>query len=86
MFYTYIILSLKDNKYYIGHTQNLKNRLKLHNAGSVHSTKYRRPFKLVYYETFETKKEAYRREMEIKQMKGGIQFKALLTNQKKLID
>lgn len=78
MFYTYILKSLKDNKYYIGSTSNLKARLLKHNKGKVRSTRHRTPFKIVYYEKFISRNNAYKRELEIKRMKGGIQFKELL--------
>ena len=55
MFYSYVLKSLKDGKYYYGHTANLKLRLDIHNKGKVKSTKSRTPFILHYYETFETK-------------------------------
>ncbi len=49
-YYNYIHKSLKDNNMYIGFTTNLDNRLEQHKKGQVESTKYRRPFMLVYYE------------------------------------
>ncbi len=50
IYYTYVLKSKKDNKLYIGHTDNLKRRLTEHNKGFVDSTKTRRPLILVYYE------------------------------------
>ena len=50
IYYTYVLKSSKDNKLYIGHTNNLKKRLVEHNKGVVDSTKSRRPLKLIYYE------------------------------------
>jgi putative endonuclease len=78
MYYIYILESEKDNKHYIGFTSNLEERLAKHNKGYVQSTKYRRPLKLVYYEQFENRNKAYKREKEIKNMKNGVQFKALV--------
>lgn len=78
MFYTYILKSQKTKRYYIGQTENLNNRLKRHNAGLVRSTKHGIPWEIMYYETFNTKLEACRRELEIKGYKGGIKFKKLL--------
>jgi putative endonuclease len=80
MWYTYILLSLKDNKYYIGSTCNLKNRLLKHNSGGNTSTKNRRPLELVFFESFITKTESQERERQIKSYKGGIAFKKLLQN------
>lgn len=68
MNYTYIV-SCKDGSLYTGWTKDLERRVKAHNEGKgAKYTKSRRPVKLVYYEEFETKKEAMRREYEIKQL------------------
>ncbi len=75
---TYILKSLKDHKFYIGCTNDLERRLKEHFDGRVKSTKYRRPLKLIYTESFNTNQSARKRELEIKRMKGGIQFKAII--------
>ena len=57
MFYVYLLKSLKDNKYYIGQTNNVTRRPLVHNRGQVTSTKYRRPFKLVGYQPYNTRNE-----------------------------
>ncbi len=80
MFKVYIIQSLSNDKYYIGHTIDLGKRLNQHNFGKVRSTKSGTPWKLVYSETFNNKSEAYRRELQIKSYKGGNAFKSLLNN------
>jgi putative endonuclease len=80
MWYTYILQSEKDGKYYIGSTSNLEQRLYKHNAGATISTKHRRPLKLVYSEGFNTKSEAIKREYKIKSYKGGNAFKKLLSH------
>ena len=49
MFYTYVLLSEKDNKLYCGYTQDVKLRFEQHNKGRVESTKNRRPLKIIYY-------------------------------------
>jgi putative endonuclease len=68
MNYTYI-LKCRDGTFYTGWTNNLEKRIKDHNEGNgAKYTKARRPVELVYYETFETKEEAMRREYAIKQM------------------
>ncbi len=69
MNYTYI-LRCNDGSFYAGWTNDLEKRLKSHNDGKgAKYTKSRRPVTLVYYEKFETKEEAMRREYEIKQMR-----------------
>lgn len=52
MFYVYILKSLNDGRIYVGYTKCLTVRLKKHNAGSVISTKHRRPLTLLYKEQF----------------------------------
>ena len=71
MNYTYIV-RCNDGTYYTGWTNDIEKRLKTHNEGKgAKYTKTRRPVTLVYYESFQTKEEAMRREWEIKQMKRG---------------
>ena len=67
-YFTYVLISEKDGKYYIGWTDNFEKRFRDHNSGRVLSTKSRRPFKLAYYEACLSKKKAIARE---KQMKTG---------------
>lgn len=68
MNYTYI-LECRDHTFYTGWTNDIKKRLKAHNEGKgAKYTKSRRPVKLVYFEEFETKEEAMRREYAIKHM------------------
>ena len=66
MYYTYVLKSEKDGKIYIGWTNNLNDRIKKHNKGLVESTKYRKPFKLIYYEACINKKDAINREKSLK--------------------
>ena len=78
MFIVYILKSVKTNKYYTGQTRDVGERLLRHNAGKVTSTKKYLPWTLVHTESCSTRTEARRRELEIKQYKGGILFKRLL--------
>lgn len=78
MFYTYLLLSLKDKKFYSGYSSDLRNRLKEHNDGKVFSTKYRRPLQLVYYEACLDEDDAKRREHYFKSGKGKKYFKMRL--------
>jgi len=80
MYWVYIIRSLRDNKHYIGHTNNLDRRLQDHNRGKSKSVKRRCPFILVHCEKHLTKIEAVRREKQIKRYKGGEAFKRLFNN------
>ena len=77
-YYVYVLKSLKDNFHYIGHTQNLKNRLKTHNYKKVRSTKGHIPFKIVYTETFSSRSNACKREMYFKHAEGNIWLRNFL--------
>ena len=70
MFYVYILLSLKDEKFYVGMSADLRRRIIEHRKGKVKSTKYRLPIKLLCYEAYLTKKEAERREVFLKSSDG----------------
>ena len=70
MFYLYILQSEKDNSFYIGYSQNVEQRLEKHNSSKSGYTSTKKPWKIVYTETFETKTEAIKRESEIKRMKS----------------
>ena len=68
MNYTYI-LKCKDGSLYTGWTNDLEQRVAAHNTGKgAKYTKARRPVELVYFEEFETKEQAMKREDAIKQM------------------
>jgi len=68
--FVYVLLSLKDQKRYIGLTNNLERRFNEHNSGQVKATKYRKPFKLIYSESFDNRSEAALREKFFKTGKG----------------
>ena len=68
MNYTYI-LKCKDGSLYTGWTNDLEQRVAAHNTGKgAKYTKARRPVELVYFEEFETKEQAMKREYAINQM------------------
>lgn len=66
MFYVYILKSRKDNKIYIGYTNDLRRRKSEHDAGESQSTKGRRPLDLIYYEAYLSKEDAMKREVMLK--------------------
>jgi len=70
MYYVYVLLSQKDNKFYTGFTKDLKLRFEQHNLGKVESTKNRRPFKLIYYEACLSREDATHREKYLKTFHG----------------
>ena len=63
------ILECSDGSYYTGWTNDLDKRIKTHNKGKgAKYTRARLPVKLIYFEEFEDKIEAMRRERNIKKM------------------
>jgi putative endonuclease len=56
--YTYILFSVKLNKYYIGACTDINRRLHEHNTGHSKFTSTGSPWVLKYSETFETLQEA----------------------------
>jgi putative endonuclease len=70
MYYTYILQSLKGKSYYVGSTQDLKSRVVKHNNGEVTYSAKKRPWKLVRYCAFHTKKHAVDFELYLKQGSG----------------
>jgi len=69
-FYTYVLLSQKDGKFYTGFSEDLKGRFEQHSTGRVLSTKERRPLKLIYYEACLEKRDALHREQYLKSYLG----------------
>ena len=70
MFKTYILHSASKDRFYVGHTSDLKDRFKRHNSGKSKSTKHGVPWTIVYTKEFNTKSEAYQFEMLIKSKKS----------------
>ncbi len=69
-YFVYILQSEKDGGYYYGFTSDLKARLERHNTGLVRSTKSRTPFRIHYFEKFDSKTLALRREKFFKTIDG----------------
>ena len=78
MFYTYVLKSGKDGKFYIGFTQDLKQRFEHHQKGRVDSTKDRRPLELIYYEACLDSRDATKREKYFKSHHGRMFLKKRL--------
>ena len=69
MNYVYI-LRCNDDSLYTGWTNNLEKRIKAHSDGKgAKYTRARVPVELVYFEVFEDKIEAMKREYAIKKLK-----------------
>ncbi len=66
----YILKSEVDDSFYTGQCQNIQERVQRHNNGYTKSTKAKIPWKLVYYELYRTRRNAIRREIQIKRGKS----------------
>ena len=80
MYFVYILQSLKDGKLYVGYTNNLKRRFFEYNSGLIKITKWRRPFKLIFYEAFLNQQDATAREKYFKTDWGRKYLKKILRN------
>ena len=69
-FFVYILYSKTVDQYYIGHTEDLEDRLKRHVNHGSKATKKANDWVVVFTEGFNTKSEAFQREMEIKRKKS----------------
>ncbi len=82
--YTYV-LECADGTLYTGWTNDLDKRLEEHNSGNgAKYTRGRTPVKLLYYEEYETKQEAMKREYEIKHMTKIAKYKLVDKNRNML--
>jgi putative endonuclease len=70
MYYTYVIKSKRDGKWYTGYTSDLRKRFRDHNTGKVYATKNRGPFELIYYEACCLSEDATSREKYLKSGMG----------------
>lgn len=77
-YYVYILYSVQFNKLYIGFTKNLIYRIKQHNEGQAASTKPFIPYKLIHYEAYIHKLDAWHREQYLKSGYGRRSIKKML--------
>ena len=81
-FYVYILQSLKDFSFYIGQCDDLDKRMSKHFDGMSKYTSAKRPFRLVYFEVFNSRSDALKREKEIKKMKSRKYIEHLIVDWK----
>jgi putative endonuclease len=73
MYSVYAIFNSKNNKIYIGQSENLNNRLLLHKDKTFKNSftaRFDGEWKLIYREDFETRKEVLIREKQLKSYRG----------------
>ena len=80
MFHVYIIFSKTANKFYIGVTSNLEERIKKHNAKNKGFTNQASDWECLYTEVYIKKSDALKREREIKKWKSRKKILSLINN------
>ena len=78
-FTVYILFSVTKDRYYIGYTSNLEERIVRHNQKSNGFTGKVNDWKVVYDEKYETKEQAQQRELQIKSWKNRIKIQELIS-------
>ncbi len=76
MYWVYVLYSDRIKKFYTGYTSNLEKRLDHHNYGLDRWSKRGIPWKIVYFEKYNTKRDALVRENFFKSGKGRELVKA----------
>ena len=77
-FVYFIISKVKKTISYVGYTNNLERRLKLNNTNKGAKFTKGKKWKLAYYETFKSKKEAMKKEYVLKNYKLRNKLKAII--------
>jgi putative endonuclease len=80
MWYVYLLESKKNKSWYIGCTNDLKERFEEHNTGKSKYTKDFMPWMLIYYEAGLNKKDAFKREVYLKSGYGRRYLKKRINN------
>lgn len=78
MYFVYIIKSIVNQQLYKGITVNVERRLVEHNQGKNKSTEAKMPWELVYFESYNTRIEARKREKFFKSGEGRELLKQLI--------
>ena len=78
----YILFNKIKNKFYVGFTSNLEERLIRHNQKSKGFTGNVNDWKIVYTEIYNSKEKAHKRELQIKSWKSRIKIQELIANKK----
>jgi len=84
VFYVYILYSETIDHYYVGQTSDLGARIESHNDGFVRWTRHGIPWQLKYFEEFETRADAMRRERFLKSKHSRKYIESLITQKSRL--
>lgn len=73
MYNVYAVYNRKNNKFYIGQTDNLEERIRLHNDKTFnksYTARFDGEWKLTYSEQVENREVALKRERQLKSYRG----------------
>lgn len=70
MYAVYLLYSDKCNRYYVGYSADIHERLLRHNTGKVTATRNCRPYRICEVKIFDTQAEAIAEEARIKRQKS----------------
>lgn len=85
--HTVYILKCKDNTLYTGYTNDLENRIAMHESGKgAKYTRGRGPFQVMFVEKHATKEEAMQREYRIKQLSRKGKFELIRAKLKEVMN
>ncbi|OGX05459.1 MAG: hypothetical protein A3G87_09620 [Omnitrophica bacterium RIFCSPLOWO2_12_FULL_50_11] len=78
MYYTYVLWTQAEERFYIGYTADLKRRLAEHRRNKVYTTQRYQQIQLIFYEAFLSQADAKRRENYFKSSKGKKALRMML--------
>jgi putative endonuclease len=81
MYHLYILYSRSIDQYYIGHTNDLDDRLSRHNDGKSLATKRGVPWVLKFRIPFQTRSQAMKAERWLKRMKSRVMIEKVINGE-----
>lgn len=79
MYFVYLLQSEMDGTFYVGYSSDIDRRVQEHNEGKSRYTSKKLPWKLVYLESYTTKREALIRERFLKAQRNRLFYEKLKT-------
>ena len=78
MYFVYILYSVSFDRYYIGQTNDIEQRLEKHNSKQVRSTKGYIPWKVIWFGEKPDRKAAMELERKLKNLKSKERLRAFV--------
>ena len=80
MYFVYILQSCTTGRFYVGQCNHLIERFHEHQRGASLSTRSRGPWWMPYFEIYETRADAIKRERTIKAMKSAQSIRSIIAH------